>query len=96
MPRQLSAAARLFVGRTRELAALTDAATDAPDSAAGAVIAAIGGAGGIGKTALALRWAHQQFDRFPDGQLYMNLRGFDPTGDPTRDPAKSIMGFEAM
>jgi DNA-binding SARP family transcriptional activator/tetratricopeptide (TPR) repeat protein len=79
VPRQVPAAPRLFTGRARELSALTGAQADAASTV---VISAIGGSGGIGKTWLALHWAHRNLDRFPDGQLYVNLRGFDPTDEP--------------
>ncbi|WP_433534355.1 ATP-binding protein [Micromonospora sp. CA-249363] len=91
IPRQLPAGVSRFVGRTNELAAL-DAALDAPDSTGTIIISAISGAGGIGKTALALRWARQLADRYPDGQLYADLRGFAPDADPV-DPAEVIRGF---
>ena len=73
-PRQLPASSPWFVPRTRELHRLDDAAT------AGVVV--VTGTGGTGKTSLALDWAHRQGDRFPDGQLYVDLRGFDPVGRP--------------
>jgi tetratricopeptide (TPR) repeat protein len=58
------------------------------------VIAAIGGTAGVGKTALALRWAHQVAGEFPDGQLYVNLRGFGPGGPPVT-PAAVVRDFLA-
>jgi len=80
-PRELPAPVRHFVGREPEMARLS-ALFDAASQPGGvAVISAIGGTGGVGKTALAVRWAHQVADRFPDGQLYINLRGYDP-GEP--------------
>ncbi|MES9525922.1 ATP-binding protein [Streptomyces capoamus] len=56
------------------------------------VIAAIGGAGGIGKTWLALTWAHRHLDRFPDGQLFVDLRGFSPNSQPM-GPVGAVRGF---
>lgn len=92
VPRQLPAAPRLFTGRARELARL-DTARDGQSGAGGTlVISAIAGAGGIGKTWLALHWAHRHLARFLDGQLYVNLRGFDPTGQPLT-PAAAVRGF---
>src|SRR5260221_10048050 len=57
-----------------------------------AVISAISGMAGVAKTALALYWAHQVAGRFPDGQLYVNLRGFGPSGTPVAAP-EAIRGF---
>jgi DNA-binding SARP family transcriptional activator/transcriptional regulator with XRE-family HTH domain len=81
VPRQLPAAPAHFVGRQRELGLLIGW-LDAGTAAGQTVIFAIGGSAGVGKTALALHWAHRVQHRFPDGQLYMNLRGYSPCGDP--------------
>jgi tetratricopeptide (TPR) repeat protein len=82
VPRQLPGPVRHFVGRTAELAALTTLLGQAGAQAPGmVVISAIDGTAGVGKTALALHWAYSAADRFPDGQLYTNLRGYDP-GQP--------------
>ena len=79
VPRQLPAAVGCFTGRDSELAALTGLVDARPGARPRAmVISAIGGTAGVGKTALAVHWAHQVAGRFPDGQLYVNLRGYDP------------------
>ena len=95
VPRQLPNTPRHFCGRADELKALTDALDVASDGARrGAVaIATVDGAAGIGKTSLVLAWAHQAADRFPDGQLYADLRGFEPTGAPEATPADVIRRF---
>jgi DNA-binding SARP family transcriptional activator len=93
VPRQLPGMAAQFTGRVMELAALDSMLREAGDEEPGTVvIAAICGAAGVGKTALAIRWAHRVADRFPDGQLYVNLRGFDPSGAPA-ETAEVIRGF---
>jgi tetratricopeptide (TPR) repeat protein/transcriptional regulator with XRE-family HTH domain len=86
VPRQLPAPIRNFVGRAAELKEL-DRLLETLASAAGAdgsplVIAAVSGTAGVGKTALALHWAHRASDRFPDGQLHVNLQGFGPAETP--------------
>jgi DNA-binding SARP family transcriptional activator len=76
VPRQLPAAVRL-AGRAAELdllSAVIDRAALAPGAS---VLAVVTGSPGVGKTALAVCWAHQVSDRYPDGQLFVNLHGFD-------------------
>nr|WP_053719022.1 BTAD domain-containing putative transcriptional regulator [Saccharothrix sp. NRRL B-16348] len=92
VPRQLPAAPTPFVGRGGELDRLDAALRTASDASTTVVISAIAGAGGIGKTSLALHWAHRHADRFPDGQLFVNLRGFSPDGEPM-DPAVALRGL---
>jgi NB-ARC domain len=94
IPRQLPAGVAQFVGRERELEALDGllAQATAPPAGGTVVISAIGGTAGIGKTALAVHWAHQVAGRFGDGQLYVDLRGFDPSGTPAT-AAGAIRGF---
>jgi DNA-binding SARP family transcriptional activator/tetratricopeptide (TPR) repeat protein len=85
VPRQLPAAPRWFTGRQDELATLDDL-VDHPGTAV------VSGSGGIGKSTLALRWAHRHAGRFPGGVLFVNLRGFDPSGTPV-PPATALLGF---
>jgi DNA-binding SARP family transcriptional activator/tetratricopeptide (TPR) repeat protein len=91
VPRQLLAPVRHFVGRLDEQSAL-DALLDSVSASPGPVLAAITGTAGIGKSALALQWAHRAAQRFPDGQLYVNLRGYDPVGPPL-EPLSAVRGF---
>lgn len=82
VPRELPAVPADFTGREHELAELSAALDRAGRRPSGTVvISAIGGTAGVGKTALAVYWGHQVTDQFPDGQLYLNLRGYDP-GQP--------------
>ena len=92
VPLELPGPVPQFVGRAAELADLTGmldrASAQTPRTLA---IWAIAGMAGVGKTALATHWAHQVADRFPDGQLHVNLRGYDP-GQPM-PAADALAGF---
>jgi DNA-binding SARP family transcriptional activator/transcriptional regulator with XRE-family HTH domain len=94
VPRQLPPAVPHFTGRAGELAML-NALLNRPGGAkathAAVVISAIDGTAGVGKTALAVHWAHRAASWFPDGQLYVNLRGYDP-GQPV-SAADALAGF---
>jgi DNA-binding SARP family transcriptional activator len=92
VPRTLPSAVSHFAGREDELATLTGLLEQMSKQAPGTVvISAIGGTAGVGKTALAVHWAHQVAERFPDGQLYLNLRGYDP-GQPI-SPDAALAAF---
>ncbi len=92
VPRQLPTAIRHLAGRTDELRIL-DGLLGRFYGAAGTVLTvAISGTAGVGKTTLAVHWAHRAAKHFPDGQLYVNLRGFDPSGAPMA-PSDAIRGF---
>ena len=89
VPRELPAPVRHFTGRTAELDQLSDLASGSEIPAM--VICAVGGTAGVGKTALAIQWAHQAAGQFPDGQLYVNLRGNGPSGALV-GPTEAIRG----
>ena len=93
LPAQLPHRIPDFTGRDVEIGQL-DALLphDRADATADVVITVIAGTAGVGKTALAIHWSHQVSGWFPDGQLYVNLRGFDPTGCAMK-PAEAIRGF---
>jgi DNA-binding SARP family transcriptional activator/tetratricopeptide (TPR) repeat protein len=91
VPRQLPADVAAFTGRAEELAELAALLDPGHRQGSAVVISAIAGTPGVGKTGLALHWAHQVMQRFPDGQLYVNLRGYDP--GPPVTPADALAGF---
>ncbi|PJE95367.1 AfsR/SARP family transcriptional regulator [Streptomyces carminius] len=90
-PAQLPPELAHFAGRHTELAQALAPPGDGPDGTAFPVTV-IGGLPGIGKTTLAIHWAHRIAGRFPDGQLFVNLRGFDPTG-AAMEPDEALRGF---
>jgi DNA-binding SARP family transcriptional activator/tetratricopeptide (TPR) repeat protein len=91
VPAQLPLDVRGFAGRAAELTRL-DALAPTGEAAAPAVVAVVTGTAGVGKTALAVHWAQRVAGQFPDGQLYVNLRGFYPGGMPV-EPAEALRGF---
>ena len=101
VPAQLPADVEVFTGRSQEMADLDRLLARTADTTATArvtgrdstavVISAVSGTAGVGKTALALRWAHRVRGEFPDGQLYVNLHGFDP--EQPLSAADALAGF---
>ncbi|MFC4109902.1 tetratricopeptide repeat protein [Micromonospora zhanjiangensis] len=86
IPRQLPAPSPNFANRTSELSAL-----DGYLAERGNLVAVLFGPGGVGKSALARQWAHGKLDRFVDGQLYADLRGF--SGTEPLDPGVVLSAF---
>ncbi|WP_433308872.1 AfsR/SARP family transcriptional regulator [Micromonospora sp. CA-269861] len=82
-PRHLPRDIPGFIGRDADLVALDNAVSDGGAPSGVAPICTIGGIGGLGKTALAVHWAHRAAARYPDGQVFVNLRGHG-TDSPTR------------
>lgn len=98
IPAQLPADVRAFTGRDQELSQLDDvleavrASGAAHGGAAPAVlISTVSGTAGVGKTSLAVHWAHRARDAFPDGQLFVNLRGYD--SQAPLSPSRALAGF---
>jgi tetratricopeptide (TPR) repeat protein/transcriptional regulator with XRE-family HTH domain len=92
VPRQLPSDVIGFVGRADELGQLDAVLHTAGREPSAVVISAVSGTAGVGKTALAVHWAHRVAERFADGQLYANLRGFDAGGSVV-EPAEVVCGF---
>ncbi|MCX4825049.1 tetratricopeptide repeat protein [Streptomyces sp. NBC_01142] len=88
VPRQLPAATARFVGRAAQLARLDEVLLSAQDGPGTVVVS---GTAGVGKTAVVVRWAHASVEAFPDGQLYVDLRGYGP--EPPLEPLEVLAGF---
>jgi tetratricopeptide (TPR) repeat protein/transcriptional regulator with XRE-family HTH domain len=94
-PRQLPATPETFTGRVAELAQLDRLLRDRETSTP-VVISAVSGMGGIGKTALAVYWAHQARDNFRDGELYIDMQGYHPSGRPVTPEAAMSQFLAAL
>ncbi|MGW6933700.1 ATP-binding protein [Lentzea sp. NPDC054927] len=91
IPHQLPADIRQFSGRENELRQLDALRVEKSAAPSAVVICAIAGTAGVGKTALAVRWAHRARTHFPDGQLYVDLLGYSPDAPVTA--AQALEGF---
>ncbi|MEV3870102.1 tetratricopeptide repeat protein [Streptomyces sp. NPDC049906] len=91
-PQQLPGDVRGFTNRVVDLAHLEELLEGEGGEGSGSVnVAVIAGTAGVGKTSLAVHWSHRIRDRFPDGQLYVNLRGYDP--GPPVGPEQALDRF---
>jgi len=92
VPRQLPPDIDTFVGREGALERLSSLVRDS-STVCSSRVAVVTGTAGVGKTALAVHWAHAVADQFPDGQLYLNLRGFEPANEPmeTSDVIRALL-----
>ncbi|MGP4115516.1 ATP-binding protein, partial [Streptomyces sp. 4N509B] len=97
VPAQLPADVVGFVGREGELRELDGLMAGV--GGRGGALAVVAGTAGVGKTALVVRWAHRTRERFPDGQLYVDLRGYGPEAPVSAEDALSgflrALGVEA-
>ncbi|WP_158894315.1 AfsR/SARP family transcriptional regulator [Amycolatopsis anabasis] len=91
VPAQLPADVAGFTGRQAQLDRLDDLLAAGAETGAAVVISAIDGTAGVGKTALAVHWAHRLRDRFADGQLFVNLHGYAPA--PPMRPIEALARF---
>lgn len=91
LPAQLPADVPDFAGRDPELSALDRLLAAAAGSPTAGAVTVVSGTAGVGKTALTVHWAHRTRHRFPDGQLYVNLRGYDP--DRPMPPGDALTRF---
>lgn len=89
VPHQLPASSGLFVGRAADLARLDEFSVPRNDGTIGVMV--VTGTAGVGKTALVVRWARHAQNRFPDGQLWVDLRGYDV--EPPVSPEQALIGF---
>ncbi|HEX6681441.1 MAG TPA: BTAD domain-containing putative transcriptional regulator [Candidatus Limnocylindrales bacterium] len=90
-PAQLPADVRGFTGRDGYLDQLDELLSTGDDEPSSIVVSVVSGTAGVGKTTLAIHWAHRVARKFPDGQLHVNLGGFSP--DAALDPAEALLRF---
>ncbi|MFI1393694.1 AfsR/SARP family transcriptional regulator [Streptomyces sp. NPDC020681] len=98
VPAQLPHDLRAFTGREGEMAQLAELLPPPgeDDSRAYGIVSVVAGTAGVGKTAFAVHCAHRIADRFPDGQIYLNLRGFDAPGLPVTPTLALCAALEGL